>query len=103
MSSGLPDMELLPAPALREAAECLKVLAHPVRLRIVDILMQGQFPVSDIADMCDVQPHQCSEHLRLLQGHGLLQSKRSGRCVYYRISDRRLPEMLKCVRRAYTE
>jgi len=89
--------DLLPARLLEEAAECLRIMAHPVRLRIVDILMRGDFPVHEIAAMCDLPPHQASEHLRLLQGRGLLASRRKGRIVYYRIASRRLPALLRCI------
>jgi DNA-binding transcriptional ArsR family regulator len=91
-------INLLSAQILAEAAECLRVLAHPIRLRIVDILMQGEFPVGEIAKLCQVQPHQTSEHLRLLKGHGLLDSERRGRAVFYKIADPRLPGLLSCIR-----
>ena len=90
--------KLFPLESLEEAAECLRVMAHPVRLRIVDILMQGEFPVNEIAAMCDLPPHQACEHLRLLKGHGLLDSARSGRMVYYKISSPRLPRLLECLK-----
>lgn len=89
---------LLPMETLSEAAECLKVMAHPVRLRIVDILMQGRFAVQDISRLCGLPPHQTSEHLRLLKGHGLLDSRREGRTVYYRLAHPRLPGLLECLR-----
>lgn len=91
-------LELLPVEFLEGAAECLKVMSHPVRLRIVDILMQGKFPVHEIAELCDLPPHQTSEHLRLLKGHGLLDSERDGRTVYYKIANPRLPGLLNCIR-----
>ena len=94
------SLDLLPLDLLRDAAECLKLLAHPVRLRIVDILMQGEFPVNQIAQLCQLPPHQTSEHLRLLQHHGLLISRRAGRIVYYAIADPRLPKLLDCIRTA---
>lgn len=90
--------DLLPADALEQAAECLKVMAHPVRLGIVDILMQGQFTVAQVAAICKVRPHQMCEHLRLLKGHGLLDSHRRGRQVFYRIANPRLPGLIKCIR-----
>jgi DNA-binding transcriptional ArsR family regulator len=93
------ELDLLPHDTLEEAAECLRVLGHPVRLRIVDILMQGEFPVSEIAELCGVQPHQTSEHMRMLQGRGMLGSRRDGRAVYYRIADPRLPALLGCLRK----
>ena len=91
-------LKLLPLQTLAEATECLKIVAHPVRLRIVEILMQGEFQVHQIAALCDLPPHQTSEHLRLLQGRGLLAAERRGRSVYYRIADPRLPALISCIR-----
>ena len=82
---------------LEEAAECLKVMAHPVRLKIVNILMQGEFAVHEIAQLCDTSPNQTCEHLRLLKGHGLLSSERRGRTVYYGILSPRLPLLMGCI------
>jgi DNA-binding transcriptional ArsR family regulator len=90
---------LLPMSVLEGATECLKAMAHPVRLRIVDILMQAELPVHEIAALCELPTHQASEHLRLLQGRGLLASQRRGRAVYYRIASPRLPALLKCIRK----
>ncbi len=89
--------QLLPIDMLERASECLKVMAHPVRLRIVNILMQGEFAVHEIADMCDCSQNQTCEHLRLLKGHDLLTSERKGRTVYYRIKSPQLPSLLECI------
>lgn len=91
-------LELLPMETLEDAAACLKVLAHPVRLRIVDILMQGDFAVKEIAEMCGVRQHQICEHLRHMQNCGMLSSKRVGRTVHYCIESPHLPALLGCVR-----
>jgi ArsR family transcriptional regulator, zinc-responsive transcriptional repressor len=91
-------LELMSMDFLKGAAECLKVMAHPIRLRIVDILMQGEFPVGEIAELCELPAHQMSEHLRLLQGHGLLDSERRGRTVYYCVNNPRLPALLGCIK-----
>lgn len=88
----------LPMEALEKAAACLKVIAHPVRLRIVDILMQGDFTVREIAALCEAREHQVCEHLRLMQNCGLLASERQGRTVHYRIASPQLPALMNCVR-----
>jgi DNA-binding transcriptional ArsR family regulator len=93
------QLNLIPLEKLERAAECMKVMSHPIRLRIVDILMQGEFPVHEIAEFCDLPPHQTCEHLRLLKGHGFLASQRKGRTVYYRIITPQLPGLLECVRK----
>lgn len=90
-------LRLLKIEDLQTAAECLKIMAHPLRLRIVNILMQGRYPVKEIAEMCSLPPHQCSEHLRLMKGHGFLDADRHGREVLYRISSPRLPGLLRCI------
>lgn len=91
------ETELLPLEMLNNAAECLKVMSHPIRLRIVNILMQGEFAVHEIAKLCKTTPNQTCEHLRLLKGHNLLSSERKGRTVYYKIKSPRLPLLLECI------
>ena len=90
--------ELLPIELLEDAAECLKVLGHPIRLRIVDILMQGEFAVYEIAELCELSHNQTCEHLRLLKSHHFLDSKRDGKTVYYKITAPELPGVLTCIR-----
>jgi ArsR family transcriptional regulator, zinc-responsive transcriptional repressor len=92
-------LSLLSMDVLSIAAECLKVMAHPVRLRIADLLMQGEFPVHEIARLCETSPDQTCEHLRLMQGRGLLTSERRGRTVYYRIAVPNLPGLIECIRK----
>ena len=91
--------DLLPMGSLEAAAGCLRVMAHPIRLRIVDILMQTALPVHDIAQLCELPAHQTCEHLRLLKGYGLLDSERRGRTVFYKIRNPRLPMLLECIRK----
>ena len=93
------ELNLLSMDMLEQAAECLKVMGHPVRLRIVDILMQGEFPVRDIAALCETTPDQTCEHLRLMKSHGFLGSERRGKMVYYSIAHPNLSGLLECVRK----
>lgn len=93
------NLTLVELEPLERAAECLKVLAHPVRLRLIDILLQDEFPVGELAELCELPSHQTSEHLRLMQSHGLLASERRGRQVFYRIEAPQLPGIMTCVRK----
>lgn len=92
-------IEMLDTEALEAAAACLKVMAHPVRLRMVDILTQGEFPVHALADMCGIRQHQACEHLRLMQSCGLLRGERRGQSVFYKIVSAQLPSLINCIRR----
>jgi DNA-binding transcriptional ArsR family regulator len=83
--------------SLAQAAECLRTLAHPHRLRMVQMLLQGEYTVGELAEACDVPSPMASEHLRLLQRCGFLTSEKEGRKVYYRVVEPHLKSILKCV------
>ncbi|MBI4006536.1 MAG: winged helix-turn-helix transcriptional regulator [Gammaproteobacteria bacterium] len=90
--------DLMPLEFLRTAAECLKCVAHPHRLRIIEILFRGKFSVDDIASMCELSQPATSGHLRLMEAKGLLRSERNGRVVYYSVAEPQLKGILDCVR-----
>lgn len=83
--------------ALGEAAECLRALAHPVRLRMVQLLLQGQYTVGELAKDCGIPDNVASENLRFMQRCGFLASERDGRRVYYRVAEPHLKNIMACV------
>ena len=83
--------------ALAEAAECLKALAHPVRLRMVQLLLQGRYTVGELAADCAIPDNVASENLRLMQRCGFLASERDGRRVYYKVAEPHLKNIMACV------
>ena len=88
----LTDLE-----ALEQAAECLKTLAHPHRLRMVQMLLRGRYTVGELAEACGIASHMASEHLRLMQRSGLLKSEKDGRKAYYGITEPHLASIMACV------
>ena len=80
-----------------EAAECLRILAHPVRLRIVQLLLNERYTVGEIAEDCGVPNNVASEHLRLMQRCGFFTSERDGRRVFYQVAEPHLAEIMQCV------
>lgn len=82
---------------LGQAAECLRTLAHPHRLRIVQMLLQGEYAVGELAEACDIPSHMASEHLRLMQRCGFLAAQKQGRFVYYSIAEPHLESIMTCI------
>ena len=80
-----------------EAAECLRTIAHPARLRILQLVAKKARSVGDLAEACDMRSHETSGHLRLLKDRGLLDSERRGRNVYYRLAEPAVRGILRCV------
>jgi DNA-binding transcriptional ArsR family regulator len=83
--------------AFAEAAECLKTLAHPARLRMVQLLLHGRYTVGELAEDCGIPDNVASEHLRLMQRCGFFSSEREGRKVYYRVAEPHLQNLMQCV------
>jgi ArsR family transcriptional regulator, zinc-responsive transcriptional repressor len=86
---------------LAEASECLKTLAHPHRLRIVQMLLQGRYSVGELAAACGIPSHMASEHLRLMQHCGYLDSAKEGRKTYYQIAEPQLAGIMACVEKRF--
>ncbi len=86
-----------PMEALSQAAECLKALAHPARLRMVQLLLDGRYTVGELAQDCGIPDNVASEHLRLMQRCGFLASQREGRKVFYEVVEPHLAEIMNCI------
>ena len=80
-----------------QAAECLKAIAHPVRLRVIQMLLHGRYTVGELAADCGIPDNVGSEHLRLLQRCGFLTSEREGRRVYYCVAEPHLESLMSCI------
>ena len=89
--------------AFAEAAECLKTLAHPVRIRMVQLLLHGRYTVGELAEDCRIPDNVASEHLRLMQRCGFFASEREGRKVYYRVVEPHLEDLLACIERRFVK
>lgn len=83
--------------ALGRVAECLRVLAHPHRLRMIQMMLAGEYTVGELAEACELPTAMASEHLRLMQRCGFLDSDKAGRNVFYRVIDPHLKNLMKCI------
>ncbi|MDM8008656.1 MAG: metalloregulator ArsR/SmtB family transcription factor [Phycisphaerae bacterium] len=83
---------------LEQSAAVMRVLAHPHRLRICELLMAGRVSVNDLAQHLHIASNAVSQHLNMMKAHGLLTCEREGKTVYYRVSDPRPVWLLQCIR-----
>ena len=80
-------MKNMPSEALEAVAGYFQVLAEPTRLRILNILRDGERNVGDLALMCGYTAANVSRHLSLMTKHGLVTREGRGTSVYYRFAD----------------
>ena len=91
-------LETLSAEAVSMAAETLRTLAHPMRLRIVDLLnAAGELPVSEITGYLAIAQSATSQHLNHMRRTGLLKTERRGKKVWYSLADERPIALLNCI------
>ena len=88
--------------ALTAAAECLKTLAHPHRLQILQLLLTGkELSVNEIAEECGLNQPTTSDHLRLMQRCSFLRNQKSGRTVYYSVAEPHLQDIMDCLQNRF--
>ena len=92
---------LLNIESLGHAAECLKTLAHPHRLRMVQMLLGGEYTVGELAEACGIASHVASGHLIKMKDRGLLKSERRSREVYYEVAEAGLASIMNCIEKRF--
>ena len=92
------DCNLIPMERLEQAASVLRVLAHPHRLRICELLARGKVSVKELARRLNIPSNAVSQHLNMMRAHGLLGRERNGKTVYYCVVDARPNWLLSCIR-----
>lgn len=84
--------------ALQRAAETLKMLAHPQRLRIIEVLeREEEVPVHALVTETGFAQAVVSLHLNQMRRAGLLCSSRHGKEMWYSICDPRALSILNCI------
>ena len=84
---------------LSRAAETIKLLGHPERLKIVEILESGESTVSEIQAELDLAQAIVSQHLAKLRGLGIVAAERDGVNVRYRVMEPKVRHILDCIRK----
>ena len=84
---------------LKRAADIIKLLGHPERLKIVESLEGGELSVSAICDLCDLEQAICSQHLSRLRRHRVVTARRDGQNVLYRVVEPKVHHILECIRK----
>ena len=82
-------------------AEFFKALAHPLRIRILELLRSGPLSVTQIQDATGAPASSVSQQLAVLRGRSIVTTERRGTTVIYSVADAELFELLDVVRRIF--
>lgn len=83
--------------------EILKVIAHPMRIKILKELAAGVKCVSDFEEFLDISQPNVSQHLSLLRRYGIIDYFIDGRLRCYFLRDPMVPDILEVLRKEYFE
>jgi DNA-binding transcriptional ArsR family regulator len=87
----------IPAENLEAAARVLRVLAHPQRMRMVELLLHKPVPVSTLAERIGMAPAAVSQHLNHMAAHGIVLGERDGRQVLYSVISPEARYLIDCI------
>ena len=84
-------------------AEMCKVFTNPARIRILNLLREGERPVGELAEALGVAQPTVSKHLIAMRERGVLASRKEGASVYYRVANRKVLKAFDLIREALVE
>ncbi len=89
--------------SIDKAVRSLKVIAHPVRLKILCILRHGEQNVQSLENFIGISQAGLSQHLSTLKDRGILVSRREGSFSLYQIADDRIIDLFELIYDIYCD
>ncbi|MFD5123541.1 ArsR/SmtB family transcription factor [Streptomyces sp. NPDC058385] len=89
----------MPVPLYEAKAEFFRMLGHPVRIRVLELLQDGPKPVRDLLTAIEIEPSSLSQQLAVLRRSGIVTATRTGTTVVYELAGGDVAELLAAARR----
>ncbi|MEV7596157.1 metalloregulator ArsR/SmtB family transcription factor [Kitasatospora sp. NPDC089797] len=83
-------------------AEFFRMLGHPVRIRVLELLQDGPTPVRGLLAELEVEPSSLSQQLAVLRRSGIVTATREGSTVVYALAGADVADLLRAARRILT-
>lgn len=94
---------MMSVPLYEAKAELFRLLGHPVRIRVLEMLQDGPMPVRDLLAAMEVEATGLSQHLAVLRRSGMVTAQREGATVVYALAGGRVAGLLRAARELLTE
>lgn len=86
-------------PLYQAKAEFFRILGHPVRIRVLELLQEGPRPVRDLSAAIEVEPSGLSQQLVVLRQSGIVTSTREGSTVVHEPAGGDVADLMRAARR----
>jgi ArsR family transcriptional regulator len=98
-NEAIPDAEAMSQPISEIKAELFRALAHPARIRILEVLIDGERSVGELQPLVGIEMSHLSQQLAVLRRAGLVISRKAGSSVFYVIKDELVADLLRVAKR----
>ncbi len=79
---------------INAVAKILKSMSHPIRLKILCLLQDGEMSVGDLRNEVETTNANVSQHLNILRNQGIIDFRKDANFIYNRITDKRIMELI---------
>lgn len=86
---------------IQQAANCLKAMSHPLRLKILCTLGHNKVSVQDIVEKVGTTQSNISQHLGILRDRKILACQKDANRVYYYVDDKRTLQLIELMRELF--
>lgn len=91
----MPETQL---PVAELKADLFKALGHPARIRVLELLVDGEQSVGRLAEAVDLELSHLSQQLAVLRRAGVVVTRRVGNTVFYSLRDPRMSQLMAVAR-----
>ena len=91
----------MPDSLRRFKAEFFKALAHPIRIAILELLRAGEMSVNELQTKLEIESSSVSQQLAVLRSRNIVETRKEGTTVHYRVRDLQVFELLDVARRIF--
>lgn len=85
----------------RFKAEFFKALAHPARIKILELLRAGELSVTELQEQLEIEASSVSQQLAVLRNKNIVETRKVGTSVYYNVRDPAIFELLDVARKIF--
>ncbi|SRR5260221_7654228 len=93
---------LVTRPIYQVKAQFFKTLGHPARIRVLEVLRDGECSVGELIPAVGIEPSHLSQQLGILRRANILQVRKQGATVRYSVTDPRIFDLLEVARAILT-
>ncbi len=84
-----------------DVSQILRSLSHPVRLKVLCFVMDGEKSVSELTEFCEISQSAMSQFLNRMRAEGIVTSRKESTHVYYAIADVNVVKLLRSIKEIY--